>query len=91
MSAISHSSLRLAFGAAAALLAAACASAPTPPPVAAAPPSQAFQQASSGVTAPQGDDGVVFVEQEHKSPTVHGDDTPITNLNANQQTARPKR
>jgi hypothetical protein len=93
MSPISPFSLRLAFAAAASLLAAACASQPTPPAAAAAPPSQAFQQASTpGVTAPQGegDDGVMFVEQEHKSPTVHGDDTPITNLNANQQTARPK-
>lgn len=99
MSLIARSCLRLTFAGATALLAA-CASQPTPPPVAAAPPSQAFQQASTpGVTARQGDngdngdngdDGVVFVEQDHKSPTVHGDDTPVTSLHADEQTARPK-
>jgi hypothetical protein len=73
----------LALAAALALSAVACASQPTPPPVAAAPPAQAFQQAAGGVTALQGspDDSVQFVEQEHKEPTVHGYDTPATNLN----------
>ncbi|MGD0528074.1 MAG: hypothetical protein ABSE49_23270 [Polyangiaceae bacterium] len=58
-----------------------CASSPTPPPVASAPPSQAFTQAAGGVTAPQGnaEDGVQFVEQEHKDPTIQGDG-PATKL-----------
>jgi hypothetical protein len=82
----------LALAAALALGAAACASQPTPPPVAAAPPSQAFQQASGGVTAPQAtpEDGVQFVETEHKEMTVHHDQgAPATGLKMDQS-ARPK-
>jgi len=94
---MSHSShqasllrLVLASGAALAFSVAGCAAQPTPPPVAAAPPSQAFQQAAGGVTAPQGnpDDGVQFVEQEHKDPQVQGDAPPIQ-LHPDQS-ARPK-
>jgi hypothetical protein len=94
---MSHSShrsslLQLVFAASAALAfgAAGCASQPTPPPVAAAPPSQAFQQAAGGVTAPQGnaEDGVQFVEQEHKDPQTHGDG-PATSLHP-EQSAHPK-
>ncbi|HEY3820425.1 MAG TPA: hypothetical protein VGL81_24840 [Polyangiaceae bacterium] len=85
---MSHSSRKtsslLAVGLAAAALslgAFGCASQPTPPPVAAAPPSQAFQLAAGGVTAPQGnpEDGVQFVEQEHKDPQIQGDG-PATEL-----------
>jgi hypothetical protein len=73
-----------------AVASAACASAPTPPPVAAAPPSQAFQQASSpGAAEAQGDDGVVFVDQERKEPTTHLDSTPVTGLHADSKTTRP--
>jgi len=57
------------------------------------PPSNAFDQAAGkGATnaQPPSDDGVVFVEQEHKEPTTHGDDSPATPLQANPQTARPK-
>jgi hypothetical protein len=87
----SHSLLAMA--AALALGAAACASHPTPPPVAAAPPSEAFQQAAGGVTAPQppGDDGIVFVEREHKELTPHEDQgAPATSLHADQS-AKKKR
>jgi hypothetical protein len=86
-----HSSL-LALVAALAMGAAACASQPTPPPVAAAPPSQAFQQASGGVTAPQAnpEDGVQFVETEHKEMTVHdGQGAPATGLRM-EPSAKPK-
>jgi hypothetical protein len=72
---------------------AACASSPTPPPVAAEPTSNAFDQAAGkGATnvQPPSEDGVVFVEQEHKEPTTHGDEgAPATPLQANPQTARP--
>jgi hypothetical protein len=80
----------LALAASLAIGAAACASQPTPPPVAAAPPAQAFQQASGGVTAPQGnpDDSVVFVETEHKESAPH-EDAPATGLKMDQS-ARPK-
>lgn len=85
-----HSSL-LVMAAALAIGAAACASQPTPPPVAAAPPSQAFQQAAGGVTAPQApEDGVVFVEQEHKEMTTHGDQgAPATDLKM-EPAAKPR-
>jgi len=75
--------------AALAVLGTACASAPTPPPVAAAPPAQAFRQAAGGVTASQGDpeDGVQFVEQEHKDPQMYGDG-PATPLHAESGTSR---
>ncbi|HEY8038905.1 MAG TPA: hypothetical protein VIF15_03895 [Polyangiaceae bacterium] len=91
MSHSSHSSLLKLCILGAALAAAACASAPTPPPAAAAPPAQAFQQASGGVTAPQGnpDDGVQFVEQERKEPQTHEDGAPATNLHP-EKSARPK-
>lgn len=82
----------LAMVAALALGAVACASQPTPPPVAAAPPSQAFQQAAGGVTAPQGnpEDGVQFVETEHKEMTVHEQQgAPATGLKM-EQSAKPK-
>jgi hypothetical protein len=82
----------LAFAAALALGAAACASQPTPPPVAAAPPSQAFTQAAGGVTAPQGnpEDGVQFVETEHKEMQVHDQQgAPATGLKM-EQSAKPK-
>ena len=81
----------LSLAAALALGAAACASQPTPPPVAAAPPSQAFQQAAGGVTAPQApEDGVVFVEKEHKEMTPHDDQgAPATGLKMDQS-AKPK-
>jgi len=72
---------------------AACASSPTPPPAMAEPPSNAFDQAAGkGATnaQPPSEDGVVFVEQEHKEPTTHGDEAPATPLQANPQTARPK-
>jgi hypothetical protein len=90
---MSHSSYRSSLLAAVAALsfsAFGCAAQPTPPPVAAAPPSQAFQQAAGGVTAPQGnpDDGVQFVEQEHKDPQVQGD-APATQLNPGA-TSHPK-
>ncbi len=92
---MSHSShtrsflLALAAAAALSLGAFGCASQPTPPAAAAAPPSQAFQQAAGGVTAPQGnpEDGVQFVEQEHKDPQVHGDG-PATELHPGA-TAKP--
>jgi hypothetical protein len=94
MSHFSSKSSLLALAAALALGAAACASQPTPPPVAAAPPSEAFQQASGGgVTAPQpqGDDGIVFVEKEHKDITPHEDQgAPATSLHADQS-AKPKK
>jgi hypothetical protein len=81
----------LALAASLAMGAAACASQPTPPPVAAAPPAQAFQQAAGGVTAPQApEDGVVFVEAEHKETAPHDDQgTPATALKM-EQSARPK-
>ena len=80
-----HTSL-LGITAALAFGAAACASQPVPPPVAAAPPAQAFQQAASGLTAPQGDpqDGVQFVDQERKEPQVH-EDLAATALQPNDQ------
>jgi hypothetical protein len=83
----------LALAAALALGAAACASQPTPPPVAAAPPAEAFQQASGGggVTAPQGDEGFMFVEKEHKDVTPHEDQgAPATSLHADPS-AKPKK
>jgi hypothetical protein len=84
------SGMKLALVAGLCAASATCASQPTPPPVAAAPPSQAFQQASSGVAEPQGDD-VVFVSQERKAPTAAHDDTTIpTSLHATTQTARPQ-
>jgi hypothetical protein len=70
----------------------ACASEPTPPAAApAAPPAAAFQQASGGVTAPQAspDDGVLFVEQEHKEPTAQ-DSAPATSLKADPSARTPK-
>ena len=75
-------SLALATAAALSFGAIGCASTPTAPPVAAAPPSQAFQQAAGGVTAPQGnpEDGVQFVEQEHKDPQTHSTEAPATEL-----------
>ena len=71
---------------------AACASSPTPPPQPATPPSAAFDQASGkGATNAQPpSDDVMFVEQEHKEPATHQDDAPVTPLQANPQTARPK-
>jgi hypothetical protein len=90
MSLTTHSSLRMLVAGAFAVASAACASAPTPPPAAAAPPSQAFAQASSpGAAEAQGDDGVVFVEQDRKEPTTHQDSGPVTGLHADTQTARP--
>lgn len=90
MSLTTHSSLRMLLAGVFAVASAACASQPTPPPVAAAPPSQAFQQAASpGAAEAQGDDGVVFVEQDHKEPTTHEDSTPVTSLHADQQATRP--
>ncbi len=71
---------------------AACASSPTPPPATVAPPSDAFDQAAGkGATNAQPpSDDVVFVEKEHKDPSTHGDDQPVTPLQRNTQTARPK-
>jgi hypothetical protein len=91
LTSLNRSSL-LAFTAALALGAAACAGAPTPPPVAAAPPSQAFQQAAGGVTSQQApEDGVQFVQTEHKEMTVHDDQgAPATGLKMDQS-ARSKR
>jgi hypothetical protein len=87
-------SLTLVAGIGLSVTTAACASSPTPPPAAAAqPPSSAFDQAAGkGATnaQPPGDDGVVFVDQDHKDPTTHSDDTPVTPLQATTQTARPK-
>ncbi len=90
MSLAAHSSLRLLLAAALAVASAACASQP-PPPAAAAPPSQAFAQAASspGAAEAQGDDGVVFVDQDRKEPTTHEDSAPATGLHADTQTARP--
>ncbi len=89
MSHFSSKSSLLALAAALALGAAACASSPTPPPVAAAPPSQAFQQAAGGVTAPQPDDGIQFVETEHKEMSTHDNQgAPATSLAADSQTTR---
>jgi hypothetical protein len=91
MSHSSHSSLLKLCVLALAVAPLACASAPTQPPAAAAPPAQAFQQASGGVTAPQGnpDDGVVFVDKERKEPQTHEDGTPVTNLHP-EKSAHPK-
>ena len=71
---------------------AACASSPTPPPATVAPPTDAFDQAAGkGATNSQPpSDDVVFVEQEHKDPSTHSDDQPVTPLQRNTQTARPK-
>jgi hypothetical protein len=71
---------------------AACASSPTPPPATVAPPSDAFDQAAGkGATNAQPpSDDVVFVEKDHKDPTTHDGDQPVTPLQANTQTARPK-
>ena len=72
---------------------AACASSPTPPPAMAEPPANAFDQAAGkGATniQPPSDD-VVFVEQAHKEPQTHDGEAPATSLQANPQTARPKR
>jgi hypothetical protein len=67
-----------------------CASSPPPPAAAAAPPSQAFQQASSGVTETQGNpEDVVFVEKEQKAPQTHDNDAPATGLH-HDQSAKPK-
>jgi hypothetical protein len=90
MSVFSHSSL-LAVVAALAVGATACASAPPPAP-AAAPPSNAFQQAATpGVAEQQGDDGVVFVNnQDRKDPSTHTDDAPVTGLKADSKTGRPQ-
>jgi hypothetical protein len=57
------------------------------------PPTNAFDQAAGkGATnaQPPSEDDVVFVEKEHKEPTTHGDEAPVTPLQANKQTARPK-
>ena len=83
-------SIAFAATAALALATAGCASQPTPPVAAAAPPALAFQQAAGGVTAPQGnpEDGVQFVEQEHKDPQIQGDG-PATGLHP-EQSAHPK-
>lgn len=71
---------------------AACASSPTPPPVVAEPPSNAFDQAAGkGATNAQPpSDDVVFVDQDHKDPSTHGDDQPATSMQRNTQTSRPK-
>jgi hypothetical protein len=71
---------------------AACASSPTPPPATVAPPSDAFNQAAGkGATNAQPpSDDVVFVDQDHKDPSTHDSDQPVTPLQANTQTARPK-
>ncbi len=90
-----HTSLRLLgllLGLGLSVTTAACASSPTPPPVVAEPPSNAFDQAAGkGATNAQPpSDDVVFVEKDHKEPSTHGDDQPVTPLQANTQTARPK-
>ncbi len=86
-----HSSLLRSLLLAPAFALVACASSPTPPPQPAAPPAQAFQQAAGGVTEQQAnpDDGVVFVEKEHKDPTLTHD-TPATPVKADVQANHPK-
>jgi hypothetical protein len=73
------------------LVCVACASEPAPPAAApSAPPAAAFQQASGGVTAPQGSpDDVVFVEQDHKEATAL-DSAPATSLKADPSARTPK-
>jgi len=76
------------FGGLLALAPAACASQTTPP--AASPATEAGQSTGPGVTeqqAPQ--DGIVFVDREHKDPTTHEDTSPVTKVTPNASAGKP--